>query len=186
MAGNMAGDFYKGKIEKFSELPPEVQKGIRLHRFIDETTDGSEEMKQATRLFQLEGIRRVGSVAGDILLDHFISKNWSDYSAVEYQTFIAFIYEHTEYHREHLSPQFFFMYQRLKRYDWFNYYPSFEGISEILRQFSKRLSFENDLAQSAGVYRFRSKEFDSLFSSFLGNISAKCENFILDNLKSSS
>ena len=50
LIGNMISDFVKGK-KKF-DYPLSIQKGIQLHRLIDEFTDAHFEAKRAMKYFR--------------------------------------------------------------------------------------------------------------------------------------
>jgi len=178
IAGNFAGDSYKGHLDKFIELPPNVLKGVKLHRFIDDFTDHSEHILAAGKIIQQEGIHKISFIATDILLDHFLTKNWSNYSELAYPDFINFIYKNTDSEITHLASDFQFMYSKLKEYNWLNYYPTEEGIQETLSQFSKRINFENDLDKCMQVYLNNIKTFDQHFKDFLIEIDKASIEFI--------
>ena len=186
IAGNFAGDSYKGKIEKFSHLPAHIYNGIRLHRFIDDYTDSANEILEVGRILRKAGIDRVGLIAADILLDHFLSKNWHHYSTVDYPDFVDYVYRHTDSNLHHLESRFQFTYDKLKTYGWFFDYPTLPGIEKILVQFSKRISFENDLAKSAVAYDRNGDEIDDLFDRFMSCINSDAEKFIIDKLHKKS
>ena len=42
IAGNFAGDSYKGYLDNFEHLPKDILNGVKLHRFIDDFTDHNE------------------------------------------------------------------------------------------------------------------------------------------------
>lgn len=183
IAGNFAGDSYKGKIDNFQHLPEHILNGIRLHRYIDDYTDHSEHILNVGRLFRDEGVQKVGLIATDIILDHYLSKNWKEYSSKTYQEFVEYVYQHTDPHLHQLEADFNWLYGRLKEYGWLYDYPSEKGITKILRQFSRRIGFENDLMLCMEIYQEKNEEIDRLFKSFMVEILSDSQQFILDNLK---
>jgi acyl carrier protein phosphodiesterase len=184
--GNFAGDSYKGKIENFSELPMDLLNGIRLHRFIDDFTDSSEYIISVARIFQNGGVQKVGFIASDILLDHHLSSQWPNYSKLGYKEFIQKVYTQTDPWTDELHPEFQWMYAKLKEHGWLFDYPSIQGIEKIMRQFSRRIGFENDLLKTVEIYQEKRSEIDELFMLFLDQISQSAEEYILDKMGQNS
>jgi len=182
IAGNFAGDSYKGKYDNFEHLPKPIFNGIKLHRFIDDFTDHQENVEAVAKIFQGHGIHKVTYIACDILIDHYLASNWKDYSSVSYEEFIAFIYEHTDSRLNELPNDFQFIYSRLKEYGWFFEYQSEAGIDKVLRQFSKRLGFKNDLDKCMKIYLDEKKIIDAYFKTFINIIVEKSELYIVENL----
>lgn len=182
IAGNFAGDSYKGNLDKFLTLPPHILNGVKLHRYIDDFTDTSPLIKSVGKIFQNQGVTKVAYIAGDILLDHFITKNWSDFSAKSYEEFVAIIYDQTDRNLIYLEEDFCFMYERLKEQKWLFQYDTEEGISRILWQFSRRLGFKNDLLKCMRIYELEKNEIDALFSDFMVSIVENSNKFIQDSL----
>lgn len=180
--GNFAGDSYKGRIEKFAHLPKDVVDGVRLHRFIDDFTDTSPNIIKVGRIFQDGGVQKVGFIASDILLDHYLSREWSHYSQRAYSDFVHFVYTETDQQLQELHSEFQWMYGLLKKYGWLFDYPTIPGISKILSQFSKRIGFENDLLLTVDIYQNRQNDIDSLFHDFLEEINEAKTEFLVDKL----
>jgi len=181
IAGNLAGDSYKGHLDKISHLPKHIQNGVKLHRFIDDFTDQSKHIVEAAHIFQANGIAKVGYIACDILLDHYLSKNWNLFSEIEYEKFIQTIYTETDKNLNHLENDFCFLYDKMKVYNWFLDYPNEKGIATILWQFSKRLRFQNDLDKCMNVFITNKNKFELLFKTFLNEINVVSNHFILEN-----
>lgn len=180
ITGNLGGDSYKGKLSNFSHLPLKIQQGIKLHRFIDDFTDQSEHILTVTHLLQQGGISKVAAIACDILLDHYLSRNWNHYSSIPYPDFIGAIYLEVEANLEGTPADFRFLFNKMKEHGWFYAYPSFEGISLILRQYGTRIPFKNKLADSSAVYQQHQKTIDTCFETFLNEIRIRSAEFILD------
>lgn len=181
ITGNLGGDFYKGNLSNFDHLPLHIQHGIKLHRFIDDFTDRAEPILAVSHLFQDHGIQKVAPIACDILLDHYLSRNWIHFSAQPYADFVSAIYAEVETNRTEIGPDFQFLFNKMKEHRWFDAYPHLEGITLILRQFSSRMRFANNLAESATIYRQHQKTIDSSFETFLNDIKVQSAQFILDH-----
>jgi len=181
ITGNLGGDFYKGNLKKFNDLPEHILDGVKLHRFIDNYTDQSDQIKSVASIFKNEGISKVSFIACDILLDHYLSKNWTQFSKTGYIEFIRAIYSEVEKNQSHMSDDFRFLFNKMQQYGWFYEYPTIEGIALILRQFSSRLGFNNALPDSIHVYLNNQKTIDSYFESFVIDIKNASNEFILAN-----
>lgn len=180
ITGNLGGDFYKGKLTNHEHLPKNLQQGILLHRFIDDYTDNSIHTRQVVRLMRENGIQKVGGIACDILLDHYLSKNWSRFSPFDYHSFVQLIYAQVEADAGYIEAQFSYLFGKMREYAWFYEYPTIEGISLILNQFSRRVGFDNALDQSTKVYLNNQKTIDHCFETFLTDIRGASQQFILD------
>lgn len=177
IAGNFAGDSYKGNLDNF-DLPKNIIDGVKLHRFIDSYTDQSAHIIEASHLFQAAGISKITYIGIDILLDHFLAREWKHYSTKEYSDFVDIIYQHTDNELALLDQEFRGMYSALKTYGWLFDYSKSEGIRKILNQFSNRVGFDNDLQKCLDVYLKFQTQFDELFRAFLIDINRESVEFI--------
>jgi len=84
MVGNFIGDYVKGS--DWQKFPDDIKKGILLHRQIDTFTDAHAKFREAKILFRAEFGLYSGIVV-DFLYDHYLAKNWNDYSHLTLRTF---------------------------------------------------------------------------------------------------
>lgn len=182
IAGNFAGDSYKGNLKKFEYLPPHILNGIKLHRYIDDFTDTSPFIKQVGKIFQDEGVRKVAYIASDIILDHYITKNWSIYSKIPFKEFVENIYQETDKNLLYLEEDFCFMYKLLKQNKWLFQYHTEEGIDMILWQFSRRIGFKSDLTRCMPIYKKEMSTIDALYRDFMTSIVENSNKFIRETL----
>ncbi len=84
LVGNFIGDYVKGN--KYLQYDDEVARGILLHRKIDSFTDEHPLQKEAKLLFRSEFGLYSGIVV-DFMYDHFLAKNWNQYSDVKLPAF---------------------------------------------------------------------------------------------------
>jgi len=181
IAGNLAGDSYKGNTDKFLYLPKNVYNGILLHRFIDDFTDKSHYIQEVAAIMYSNKVERIAYIACDILLDHYLSKKWTEHSETPYSDFIQKIYTNVDAQLQNLEDDFKFLYDRMKTYRWLEQYPHEEGIRIILQQFSKRIPFQNNLDQAIEVYLQNKKTIEINFKTFLLEIKFATNQFILAN-----
>jgi acyl carrier protein phosphodiesterase len=87
--GNFIADAVKGSA--FGQYPPGVVKGIRLHRSIDHFTDAHPLFLQSkARLSPHYGM--YSGIIVDIFYDHFLARNWKEYSQADLGDFVGRAY----------------------------------------------------------------------------------------------
>jgi len=168
--GNLAGDYYKGDLSKFTETPKHIIKGVEIHRFIDSNTDNSPLIQEAARLLQESGIRRISYIATDILLDHYLAKHWKKFSSKNLNRFIQKSYKLTENELENLPKEFEPLMKSMRKNDWLSTYKYEDGIDLILHKFGHIIPFQNNLHESFAAYKANQKKIDKLFKAFLKEI----------------
>ena len=84
LVGNFIGDYIKGN--KYLQYEEEIAKGILLHRQIDSFTDTHPLQREARLMFRPEFGLYSGIVI-DLIYDHFLAKNWSQYSSLRLPVF---------------------------------------------------------------------------------------------------
>ena len=78
---------------KWSKLPASIQKGVRLHHFIDTFTDShpkTEELIASLRPSQ----GKYAPVVSDLLIDHVLARDWDRYASIPLPDFVDRV--HTE------------------------------------------------------------------------------------------
>ncbi len=83
--GAMLGDFVRGSMDD-SGLPAPVQRGIQLHRFIDQYMDSLPELVELRQRFDAP-FRRYAGIIIDVAFDHQLARRWSEYSEISLQQF---------------------------------------------------------------------------------------------------
>ena len=89
MLGNFIADFVKGKGAHFWQK--DVHRGILLHREIDFFTDRHRLVAESKQLLWPRH-RHYSSVIVDIFYDHFLARNWQDYSVAPLDSFASHVY----------------------------------------------------------------------------------------------
>ncbi len=83
MIGNFIADSVKGS--SYKNFPDGIKRGILLHRAIDFYSDNhSVFLKSVERL--RPNYHKYAGVIVDIFFDHFLAKNWKEYSENPYRT----------------------------------------------------------------------------------------------------
>ena len=84
LLGNMISDYIKGK--KQYDYPAPIQKGIRLHREIDQFTDEHAITREIKKFFT-PSVRLYAGAFVDVVYDHFLAIDSSIYTDQEWMGF---------------------------------------------------------------------------------------------------
>ena len=76
MVGNFIGDFVKGN--SYQHFSPLIQKGILMHRAIDDFTDHHESTRICSQLLK-EGYGSYSGVIVDVFFAHILASNWASF-----------------------------------------------------------------------------------------------------------
>jgi acyl carrier protein phosphodiesterase len=87
--GGFIADMVKGKM--ILDYNNDVIKGIKLHRSIDVFTDEHHLVKQSKNRIKSK-YNHYSGVVIDMYYDHFLAKNWNDYSNKDLKVFVREIY----------------------------------------------------------------------------------------------
>lgn len=120
LVGNMISDYIKGK--KQFEYPLPIQKGIKLHRAIDQFTD-THEATQQLKLFFRPQYRLYAGAFADVVYDHFLANDNAAFSSeTELKEFANTTYGILEANASFFPAPFQKMFPYMKEYDWlYNY-----------------------------------------------------------------
>ena len=161
--GNLLGDFVKGNPDFYYE--GEILKWIRIHRKIDSFTDAHSIFRSSKRLVSQKR-RRFSGIIIDICFDHFLAKNWPQYSNEELPVFINRVYSMLDRNKTILPERLQNILPRLISEDWFHSYRSLDGVGVTLNRISKRFKKDDSLAGSVDEIVENYSKLESNFFSF--------------------
>jgi len=165
--GNFMADGIHGK--NFERFPPDVQKGIRLHREIDTFTDFHPIFRQSKhRLHEKYG--HYSGVIMDIFYDHFLAKNFENYSNVGLSDFAAHFYQLLEVNFEILTPRFQSILPTLQSENWLLLYATLPGIERILYNMDRRTRLQSKMQFSITELALHYTDFENEFTQFFAEI----------------
>ncbi|MDP0489597.1 MAG: ACP phosphodiesterase [Verrucomicrobiota bacterium JB023] len=164
--GNLLGDFEKGTAAHLAlRFPPEVVKGIIMHRHLDAFTDSHPAFVAARQLLKPER-RRFGGILVDIFFDHFLALHWAKFHPGTVPAFIEEIHEvfdrHPNWLGDHLGP----LMPRFKGENWLASYATPEGLEKTLERVSYRSPRLAPLAFAVPDLLASFDEFRRLFMEF--------------------
>jgi acyl carrier protein phosphodiesterase len=142
LAGNLISDFVKGK-KKF-DYSPGIQKGIQLHRMIDEYTDKHPVTGWAKQFFKTP----YGLYAGafiDIVYDHFLASDIHVFTDPhQLSTFAENTYRQVLMMEDQLPQRFRRVFYYMRTQDWLSHYRLREGIRNSFAGLVSRAAYLED------------------------------------------
>jgi acyl carrier protein phosphodiesterase len=178
--GAMLGDFVRGR-EALSVFDEDVQNGIMLHRHIDGYTD-SLACVVALRSSLDPPFRRYGGIIIDLVFDHLLAINWSDYSDIPLEEFDTAVREMLARHDEQLPEDLRGFMRYAGRRGLFAAYRDESEILFSLRGVGRRLSRPNPLDRVNEIW----PEFRPMAAACFAPAFGQIQSSVADWLKSKS
>ena len=165
--GNFMADSIKGK--QYKIYPEQVQIGVLLHRHIDTFTDNHHIVRQSTQRLHKKYSHYSGVIV-DIFYDHFLAKNWYDYSNIPLPLYCDNFYNYlNEFHDLlPLKVQKFIPYMISD--NWLLNYASMDGIQEVLQGMNKRTRYQSKMNLAINDLRYYYHDFESEFKIFFKDL----------------
>lgn len=167
-------DGIRGK--HFEYLPAEVQKGIVLHRAIDTYTDSHPIFRQSTKRLH-ERYHHYAGVIVDVFYDHFLAKNWNNYSNEKLEDFVERFYQSLDTHQEILTEKTLHMKPYMIQHNWLVNYQYTQGIARILTQMDRRTKdisqMQFAIEELEKYYEEFEREFTAFFKELIAHVQLK-------------
>ncbi len=172
MLGNFIADHIRGnKIERY---PKEVVDGIMLHRKIDYYTDHHPEfMKTRARLHPK--YHKYAGVIADVFYDHFLAKNWSEFSEFHLSSFTSYSYGIMLRNYSILPSKTkkilpFFIMQ-----NWLTSYAKMEGLRRSFQVLARRANYKSNMEYVVDDLIDDYELYEAEFRAFFPDIAAYCQ-----------
>lgn len=129
LIGNFISDAIKGS--DYKNYPHEIKAGILLHREIDTFTDSHPIVRKSMHRLN-KRYRHYDGVIIDLLYDHYLAKNWANYSEIPLALYAkntyAFLLENIQSFPEELQK----LLPNMIKHNWLVTYASLEGMERVL------------------------------------------------------
>ncbi len=165
--GNFFADHIRGN--KYKHLPEKVQKGILLHRAIDTYTDSHPMAKMSSKRLH-KNYSHYSRVIVDIFYDHFLAKNWEDYSPVPLADFVEKFYDLLEENYAILPMGTKRMLPYMIADNWLLNYANLEGISRVLNGMNRRTNNKSKMNLAIVDLEEHYKDFEMEFTAFFAEL----------------
>ncbi|MEZ4918323.1 MAG: ACP phosphodiesterase [Saprospiraceae bacterium] len=136
LIGNFIGDYIKGN--DWLEYPPDIAKGMLVHRAIDSFTDFHPSVRESVHRVR-PFAKRYSSPVVDVLYDHLVFLNWDQYHQVSFEAFAQWTYDALDAQREWMPADLLSRWPHMLQGQFLHKYAQPEGLNWVLEQFSKRL-----------------------------------------------
>ncbi|MEG3876947.1 ACP phosphodiesterase [Microcoleus sp. herbarium7] len=167
LIGNLLGDFVKGgAVSLYSE---EIRKGIDLHRKVDSYTD-SHAIVRSSKSLVCSQRRRFAGVLIDMFYDHFLAKNWREYSEVPLPDFARGVYKILQDSRDILPASLQQVVPTIIARDLLCSYRKIDGIDTALNRMSARIKRTNNLAGGVEDLTASYQQLESDFRAFFPHL----------------
>jgi len=141
--GGLAGDFVKGLLP--AGLPPDLARGVALHRAIDGFADRHPAF-QASRRRVGTARRRYAGVLVDMFYDHLLARTWSEHHEEPLGHFCADTYRLATARLDELPEGFARVLPSMRAGDWLSSYREAAAVADALSRMSRhRIRRENPL-----------------------------------------
>ena len=88
---------------------------------------------------------------------------------------------HDPHFRNEFSPEFEFMLDKMKEFDWLYQYQYMRGLSSACSGLSRRISFENNLHQAPHVFAMLQPEIEGAFRKYMETAQPFFEDYFKKN-----
>ncbi len=167
--GNFMADGIRGK--KYLNFDRDIQIGILLHREIDTFTDAHPTVRQSTKRLH-QNYSHYSGVIVDILYDHFLAKNWEDYSDTSLSDYVEDFYNSLEKHFDILPSRTQKMMPFMISENWLLNYANIDGIQRVLDGMNRRTKNRSKMNEATAELITHYDEFEKEFSSFFKELMA--------------
>ena len=167
LVGNMISDFVKGK-KKF-DYPPAIQKGIMLHRMIDEYTDSHAATHAAKQFFKPAVATYCGAFM-DVVYDHFLAIDKNEFPGDTLKEFTTSTYKSLENYIPLFPEKFARMFPYMKEQDWLYNYQFRWGIEKSFGGIVRRAAYLENSEEAFIAFNENYDELKKYADAFLPDI----------------
>lgn len=168
LVGNMISDFVKGK-KKF-DYAHEIQKGIELHRAIDDFTDHHAATHKAKEFFKSDYRLYAGAFV-DVVYDHFLANDQKEFidedslRSFSVRTYSS-LQNYIDIFPERFSKFFYYMQQE----DWLYHYRFKQGSINSFGGLVRRAKYLDDSITAATIFTDHYNELQLCYDEFFDDV----------------
>lgn len=177
MIGNFIADTIKGN--KFHHFSEDIQTGVKMHRAIDVFTDEHPIFRQSKRRLDNK-YRLYKGVIIDLVYDHFLAKNWQQYSDISLFNFSQDVYQLLELHLPILPERAQYLIPYMAKQNWLYKYRTLQGIGEIMHDMNIRTKGISKMNEAIIDLKDNYAIFEEDFTSFFKEVEAFSSNYLKD------
>lgn len=177
LVGNYLADFSLGK--RYEKYPKSIQKGVLLHRFIDDFTDNHPSViNSKARIANKHG--KYTPVVIDVFYDYLLATDWKLYSNEPLASFSEKTYQQLDSFKTLFPEQLLLRFEHMQTHDWLSHYATDLGIERSLLGLSKRAKFTNNFEGAFADLKTHEPDLRADFNQFFPKIMKACKDFVLE------
>ena len=161
--GNFMADGIRG--HDYLKFPDDIIKGVLLHRAIDTFTDAHPIFRQSKHRLH-ENYGHYSGIVIDIFYDHFLAKNWTNYSDEPLEDFAFNFYKSLETHYDITTERTKGMIPYMTERNWLVSYATIAGIGMILFQMDHRTKNKGNMKNAIKELQEYYNQFEEEFTLF--------------------
>lgn len=167
VVGNFAAEAVRGRAGLLA-YPEAVQRGIRLHRFIDSFTDTHPVVRRTTARLREAGLGKWAGVVSDVGYDHLLARDFARYhhAAEPLPAFAQRHYALLHARRHELPEPLQHMLHYMRQDDWLSGYARPEGLERALLGLSRRVPTATVLRAGAAAFLAEIAAYEADFREF--------------------
>ncbi len=162
--GALMGDYVKGRLDE--SYPPEIRRGLQQHRLLDRFAESNRHFRRSRQRL-CPTFRHCRGIMVDVVYDHFLARNWQDYSSVRLESFAASIYQLLEDRRSILPSSLQNAVPRLVAADWLVACRETGTLDGVLRRLAARISRPTPLEEGLEELLRNYRDLENDFSRFM-------------------
>lgn len=175
LVGNMIADFVKGK--KVFHLSEAIQRGIRLHRAIDQFTDQHPATRVASQYFKpFYGL--YSNVFMDVVYDHFLASDQQYFSPDSLAEFAVAVYLQLEQRHDQLPLLFQQVFYYMRVQNWLSGYRDREAIRRSFYGIVQRSRYLEDAAPAFWIFETHYAELEASYHAFFPEVVLFAKDFL--------
>lgn len=177
LAGNLISDFVKGK-KKF-DYSSGIQKGIALHRAIDNFTDDHQATREAKEVFR-PAYRLYAGAFVDVVFDHFLATDPTIFTSESLQLFSAEVYHSIDQSLPSLPEKFQSIFPYMKKHDWLFNYQFRWGIERSFAGLVRRAAFMNESNTAFALFNGQYDLLQACYNKFMPQVYQMATAFLAE------
>ncbi|NTS39357.1 DUF479 domain-containing protein [Flavisolibacter sp. BT320] len=180
LVGNMISDFVKGGQK--SGYTASVQKGIMLHRAIDNFTDTHPATAEAKEIFRPH-FRLYSGPITDVLYDHFLATDESIFPGTSLHPFTQQVYQTLEEETVHLPPHFLPVLTYMKAENWLYHYRTTQGMRNSLAGLARRARYLTDSTKAFDLFLTHYDDLKACYAAFFPDVKKMAKQAVEQGLE---
>lgn len=170
--GNFMADSIRGN--HYLDYPDDIKKGILLHRYIDTFTDAHPIYRKSKHKLH-EKYGHYSGVIMDIVYDHYLAKNWSNYSDEKLVDYADNFYKLLQANYEILTEPVQKMMPSMIARNWLVSYATLEGLERILFQMDYRTKHRVNMQEAIIEVQLYNTQFEEEFALYFEELRQHCK-----------